>query len=456
MGYPAAYRKGSGAFKPSPRPSAPPQVPANDNWPVRPKTPPANDNFPPRRRYRSNPLKRFARRLWYLDAAFTIYDLLNPPQAETFGGPGWIQKCATATIGPYNKAPHWWLTQGNHNDNSCGLSRQAIFGPSSPPVVDFSGPATMAQLREKGGAVNRTRFEQVWHREEGDAPFYIPKRAPAPAPVPWPSPFPPPGAKPVPVPRVRPTPEPPPQEMPIDHPVRGPSPAPNPNPVQSPISPPGVKPDPVIVPRPRPDMPGQPDPGDQPDPGERPVPDPPGNPSVDITVDPFSGVRVRQNPRRARKPRRDEKEKKVFVAAPIFRIMSWTLGTITETMDFATGVYKGVPKCLRPKGFVSTRKQLDTIWKHWDEIDWSIAVGELLAMQVEDRIIGEIAQRANAQMARQNLQLGYESAIGNTMQELMDLMELEVDHPSGLAGELIRARVQQMFRESGYQAPDPC
>lgn len=159
-----------------------------------------------------------------------------------------------------------------------------------------------------------------------------------------------------------------------------------------PVSPPGTAPVPVRPPgtAPTPDLPPA-----------NPVPYPPPAPPIiavpppDATNDPViihvpgwvPGVapQPRTHPRR---PGPGVREKKIKVAG-LFDLL---FGAVTESMDFIGALYKALPWCLRPVGFVSPAKQAEALWKNWEYINWREGMANLVENQIEDRVIGMVGQ----------------------------------------------------------------
>lgn len=300
-------------------------------------------------------------------------------------------------------------------------------------------------------------------RVPGPAPDPLPDRPTVPGPD-RPRPRVPPRRRPVPRRRPRPLPDPDP-DHPFDPGGPGDDPEedwplpwpPGPNPGPGPEFPPSPRPDPRPDPRPRP----RPDPRPEP----RPEPDPPLEPEVIVFPDPRpwedlvfdvtpgyrpSGrIRPRPNPRRVR---RNERERKIWVGYAAARILGPLLNTLTETYDFINALYDAVPRCLRPRGFVGPARQAETVYRHFEYIDWRRAIGNLVAMQAEDYVIGRTSQIAQEFSRMSGLQYGFDTGLRRILEPLgLDGSTVPTDQ----LGSLIRGAVDRLMAD--YVPPvAPC
>lgn len=137
--------------------------------------------------------------------------------------------------------------------------------------------------------------------------------------------------------------------------------------------------------RTRPELPKQSDPDIGPKPGialPRPTPRPEPQPQLEIP--PKGPPRYVRNDHRQAPPRKRERERKVNsrsagVAASVY-------DAITEGADFVDALHKSLPKHLR-RGRSLSGKMAD-IYEHYDRLDPSEAIRQLLINQIEDKFIG--------------------------------------------------------------------
>ena len=179
----------------------------------------------------------------------------------------------------------------------------------------------------------------------------------------------------------------------------------NPMPVPYPVVPslpsapnPGPSPEPAPQPKPGPIVGGfpWPSPGPAPGPNPNPGPDPnfPNNPEHSSTP-----------------PRPREKEKKLRVPALLMAALK-AGHAVTEYKDIVDSIWEGVPKDIRRKyqGRGRTRKgafvgegrayftmdqKMQIIYRHVNDIDWSVALTELAKNQLEDLIMGHLNSGAD-------------------------------------------------------------
>ena len=116
-------------------------------------------------------------------------------------------------------------------------------------------------------------------------------------------------------------------------------------------------------------------------------------PVVRTEVDAGSGRVVHSDTRHElRAPRRGERERKTRASSTTMRVITTAVGQITEGMDWVDAVWKAIPKHLRNKGFSSPVDKAREIWAKWAVLDPQRAVAEIVAMQIEDALIGRSAQ----------------------------------------------------------------
>lgn len=121
--------------------------------------------------------------------------------------------------------------------------------------------------------------------------------------------------------------------------------------------------------------------------------DPSSIPVVRTVVDTAGGRATTSRVRHElRAPRRNERERKTRAGGGTIRIISTAVGQITEGMDWVEALWKALPKRLRKQGFSSPVDKARDLWRYWRYIDPQRAVAEVVAMQIEDTLIGKSSQ----------------------------------------------------------------
>lgn len=329
---------------------------------------------------------------------------------------GWSVNCTVTPNSGYC-GEVWASRNGIVNGGQCGLQGQAMIFPNyatSAALFAALGSTNTAartiivgqHFKVGGGcdpssASSRQRYLRIYHKPAG-----VPNGSPSPQrdpqfwPHQWPVQFPfaPPGA--VPAPAVSPGIAPTPMPDPFPQTERGPSPTPRPSP------------------RPRPG--GRPRPGDRPRPIKYPAPGigvvpvpggtvQPGTPPVGSVIVQTPGQVPGAGPKDKpqEKPRKGEKEVKVraqVAKSALYKVMEPVFSNVTETMDFIGALYKALPWCVRPVGYVGPEKMAETLFREWQYLDLRKALGNIAAMQVEDRVIGELSRKLGAASASMGFQ----------------------------------------------------
>lgn len=80
-------------------------------------------------------------------------------------------------------------------------------------------------------------------------------------------------------------------------------------------------------------------------------------------------------------------------------------------MDAISAIYKAIPWCVRPVGFVGPDKMAKAIFDEFEYIDWKAAISNLVANQVEDAVIGRIESKLQEASRNTGLNIGWGTAI---------------------------------------------
>ena len=208
-----------------------------------------------------------------------------------------------------------------------------------------------------------------------------------------------------------------PDEAPDGTPVRGPRPITRPSPAPSPVPVPGGLPDVAPVPgvapgpgtRPAPRPGTIPIPAPWPDPAPRPGAEPgpgPGTgpvkvPSVSVGFERGAEPRVYRSQHFMRPAGHATKERKM-VWKHAGTVLSW-VNPYTEFCDIVDALYKALPKDLRwqhklsfwKRGLRTPRCQDKAVlvYDHFDKIDISDAIANLIENEAEDRFWGQLSKR---------------------------------------------------------------
>ncbi|MEM2002802.1 MAG: hypothetical protein QXT77_09175, partial [Candidatus Methanomethylicaceae archaeon] len=135
-----------------------------------------------------------------------------------------------------------------------------------------------------------------------------------------------------------------------------------------------------------------------------PVPEP-GHDTV-VIADPGMVPVVYEQAHVDEPPPRKTKEKKFAVSKDLA-----IFGIITESMDAISALYKALPWCVRPVGFVGPDKMAKAIYDELEYIDWQKAITNLVANQVEDAVIGRIESKLQEMAVTTGLNVGWGTAI---------------------------------------------
>lgn len=463
MGYPAAYRRGSGGSKPlpggfqpgkasPPRPAndnRPPGTPANDNRPPAPGGPaaPFTDRFMPPGLLDWTPPGRALRLMRLLEEAGALYFGLQPNMhvSEVVVPPGWIHSC-----GPAPTADGYLgnvVTAGSvHAPAFCGLTGQA--GPRWPPAgASSEDPHTWKHVLRQAwrwySYGTYYQYLEVWNAPEpyvgpppqirrGVLPDDHKKLMPPGEQMP-PENVPPrsPAARPIHAPRTTPLAPNLPwrlipdlnnpdvwwrnsgNQAPGDPLPAHPTPNPNPQPV------PGGDPSPAPYP--------YPDPAQAPAPGLGRVTAPEWfvRPGQRLEIGPNGRMRPGAASPVRRPPGRGEKEKKFSGRGMLPMALQGGLkiaDAIGEGIDIIDALHDALPRKYRAKGEgkrddwfpgrvpgqgnwkstgASPLDKLDALYRHLDQVDWWKAAKNLAVNEMIDRIGGRIG-RMSGEAARRS------------------------------------------------------
>lgn len=162
-------------------------------------------------------------------------------------------------------------------------------------------------------------------------------------------------------------------------------------------------------------------------PGERPEEAPDGEPETpsprpewpaairpgELVID-QRGERLRPSQHRNRKPRSNEREKKVVVAATR-TIAGRVFGAVTEAGDAVDAVYDALPEKLRRRERAKRhgrdprlQTKLRILWENWEEVDVVEAINNLALNHLQDYAIGQ----ANRRTQRALTEAGWRRPVG--------------------------------------------
>lgn len=146
-----------------------------------------------------------------------------------------------------------------------------------------------------------------------------------------------------------------------------------------------------------------------------------GDPLVTGGLFPFPGARLEVAPtvrilpgvhRNARPPRRTKERKFILTPSPGSPV-GLLINGITETSDFVQSLYYAIPPRYRklPPGETKTglHEKMWAIYQHYDKINMSYALNNLLQNQIEDAIGGAIGKAMGRSHRRFWEQTGYNS-----------------------------------------------
>lgn len=157
-------------------------------------------------------------------------------------------------------------------------------------------------------------------------------------------------------------------------------------------SPPKPKPAPIVDDRQRPMPPPM-------------VIGPPGT-VTDTTTRPDGTVRPPNDTHTNSPPAPGDKERKVIANPRSSSLVSWLVGTVTESIDFIEALHDALPKDRQAtswykdkngkwrKANPSAQKQLDALYKNIDKLDVKQALKNVLINQLQDALIGKLGSRA--------------------------------------------------------------
>lgn len=95
-----------------------------------------------------------------------------------------------------------------------------------------------------------------------------------------------------------------------------------------------------------------------------------------------------------------KKTKKLKIGGVAWRVFSKVMSMFTESNDAIESIWKAMPQRDRHAGLTSTgNRRTDSmirdLYNGWDRIDWDQAIANLVANEVEDRLIGETQRTLN-------------------------------------------------------------
>lgn len=368
---------------------------------------------------------------------------LPPPRVnvpEGFTGFTHCGHCATPTPGiyEYRGFTQFYIGPGpsgcNQANNCLAGQGPAAFPQTWPPPFNTNTRSIgKGGIYIGGGGLPNAQVVDWWWRKVSGAYSYVPARqyVPYTAPTfPYPAwapalpevkplelPHAPGGPRPMPryVTRVRPATAPAyyetgPSRRPSRNPATRPAPlSPGDAPSRQPQRQPGTRPR-----RPRPA------------PGEAAVPRPtvypkpsittptPGTPvDADVVASPGGGaVYVRPSTHRSATPPRGVRERKATIAGGT-RAVTVVYGAVTEAKDVIEAVWQALPRSSRTPGANVTQMTQD-LWRHYDEIDVSTAVQNLIYNQAIDAVIGK-ANKVGLKRWQQDLPAWWRSPRGPAM-----------------------------------------
>lgn len=367
-GLPSGGTFGTGGG-PSPLPIGIPTglpMPSNDNLPIRKGRSPI-----PKLRIRglpggNLPISTMLRLLeWWANQPGT----LQPTDVNT---DGWVLECGTGTgpslnyIGGCPPGPQLIAD----TDWNVGVVR---IGVTNTYVMNFYGPQG---LQVDIAGVSHHWGTQISRWSRTITPTELPLTAPGviPARPLWPGKAIPwmPHIDPERIPIAQPVPDP----VPIPYwfiPYRVASPGHSNKPARGPLSPRWVTPDPRYARNPGPTFVWKFDPSAGP------------NQQPKVQVKP--GKFVKTGP-----PGPGTKERKFVIhnQGQVARVFS----VATEVIDAIEALYEALPPELRkrPKRFVGWKGQAEAVYHHWDRINWNTAWENLVANEIEDRIVGKLGK----------------------------------------------------------------
>jgi hypothetical protein len=135
-------------------------------------------------------------------------------------------------------------------------------------------------------------------------------------------------------------------------------------------------------------------------------------PSERFTVDPGGDPRrppdTVTGPYTPKPPPPGTKERKFIATAHKASWIGWALNGVTEGLDIINALHRALPKQYRTKGADQTQRMRD-LYEHFNEIEVSKAIEEIVKNEIEDRIFGGIG-RLGAKAVRANPY--YKSPVG--------------------------------------------
>ena len=392
MSYPAAYRTDTArSYAPAPQPrtfgdrfgdSFQLPQPANDNWKAPPL--PANDNFPKEigkavaLQAGKFALRQVAPRLvpwlgWGLTAldiaqfAWRYYHAHHQTGVnarEKGYMPGWTLQ---ADCGDHGGSVQWG--QRSQYDLVCGTKSFIAASNTNPNSgigsVIINGVTFRQQIRWTASTFGFGFCTGGWPSQYWTKPSFLTQ--PATNPVrPY---FIAPNLTPNPEPRLDPMSNPVQQPQPRANPKLRPLPRVRPNPWRSPV--------------------------EQPQRGPSPVP--PVGTGVRVVARP-GGVTHEAVPPVRRPPKDGDREKKLKTNIPD-GVVRKIIDNVTEWKDLVDAIYGGLPAKLRGslywQGLASNpEERAYSIWLYWDQIDWTIALRNIVENEIEDAIVGGIGKLA--------------------------------------------------------------
>lgn len=153
-------------------------------------------------------------------------------------------------------------------------------------------------------------------------------------------------------------------------------------------------------------------PNPDPAPGPRPV-----TPTVTQLVNSAGTTRPisRARPSPRRPPGRHTKERKAWIGLSQAKLFASLLGIVTESMDFVTALFWALPKSCRPRGFSDPLRKAQAVLDCWDHIDLKQAMKNIVKMQLEDWVYGQLGKRLAIASERTSMGIGFSSSLNSSL-----------------------------------------
>lgn len=123
-------------------------------------------------------------------------------------------------------------------------------------------------------------------------------------------------------------------------------------------------------------------------------------PGMSVSVDPAGKLELAR-PHRFAPPKVGTREKKMKVRGKLAAINALLIGAFTESNDLIESIWKALPRAYRRAGRTKTGNRrtdsmLKDIWRGWGWLDWTQALANIAANEVEDQVIGRTNKVLNA------------------------------------------------------------